>query len=136
MEPILSRCGYRCDLCLAYAPNVSAHPENQQKLSDGWFTHFGFRIQPEDILCDGCWSENSRLIDAGCPVRPCVIARGLQNCAYCNQLDCTLLAERLVVRKEIEQRLGASIPEEDYRDFIRPYENASRLQEIRSSLCK
>lgn len=37
MEEVLSRCGYRCDLCLAYAPNVQAHPEYRQTLSDGWF---------------------------------------------------------------------------------------------------
>ncbi len=37
MEPILTRCGYRCDLCLAYKPNVVAHPANRQKLSDGWY---------------------------------------------------------------------------------------------------
>jgi hypothetical protein len=43
MEPILTRCGYRCDLCLAYKPNVAENPSNQQKLSDGWFKYFGFR---------------------------------------------------------------------------------------------
>ena len=35
MEPILTRCGYRCDLCLAYKPNVAGNPSNRQKLSDG-----------------------------------------------------------------------------------------------------
>jgi len=30
MEPILTRCGYRCDLCLAYRPNIDANPENRQ----------------------------------------------------------------------------------------------------------
>ena len=54
---MLTRCGYRCDLCLAYAPNVSAHPENQQILSDGWFQYFGFRLPPEQIYCDGCLAE-------------------------------------------------------------------------------
>ena len=26
MEPILTRCGYRCDLCLAYRPNIMEAP--------------------------------------------------------------------------------------------------------------
>jgi hypothetical protein len=37
MEPILTRCGYRCDLCLAYRPNVERNPANRQVLSDGWY---------------------------------------------------------------------------------------------------
>jgi len=81
MEPILTRCGYRCDLCLAYRPNVEAHPSNQQKLSDGWHRYFGFLIPPEKIVCDGCMSEKPELIDQACPVRPCVIEQGLANCA-------------------------------------------------------
>jgi hypothetical protein len=36
MEPILTRCGYRCDLCLAYRPHATSNPGNQQILSDGW----------------------------------------------------------------------------------------------------
>ena len=30
MSEILSRCGYRCDMCLAYRANIQAHPENAQ----------------------------------------------------------------------------------------------------------
>jgi hypothetical protein len=51
MEEILTRCGYRCDLCLAYRPNVEADPANQQTLSDGWHKYFGFRIPAEQIIC-------------------------------------------------------------------------------------
>ena len=36
MEPIITKCGYRCDLCLAYKPNLEKHPENQ----------FGVMIRP------------------------------------------------------------------------------------------
>ena len=43
MKPTLTRCGYRCNLCLAYRPNIDEHPENRQKLSDGWHKYFGFR---------------------------------------------------------------------------------------------
>jgi hypothetical protein len=42
MEAILTRCGYRCDLCLAYKPNVLKNLENQKILSDGWYKYFGF----------------------------------------------------------------------------------------------
>ena len=133
MEPIYSRCGYRCDLCLAYKPNIEAHPENREILSDGWFKYFGFRIPPEQILCDGCREEDPRLIDKNCPVRPCVIEHGLENCASCAEYGCEKLQERLVVFEEVQKRYGSIIPEVDRNSFIHPYENRVRLDAIRAS---
>ena len=34
MEEIISLCGMRCDLCLAYNRNIEVHPENRQLISD------------------------------------------------------------------------------------------------------
>ncbi len=133
MEPVLTRCGYRCDLCLAYRPNLESNPDNRQILSDGWFTYFGFRIPPEEILCDGCLAEGARLVDTACPVRPCVIERGLPNCAACGQYICAKLEERMVSREEVRQRMRAEIPEEDFQRFVLPYENKPRLEEIRAA---
>lgn len=132
MEAILSRCGYRCDLCLAYAPNVAAHPDYPQLLSDGWFRYFGFRIPAEQIRCDGCLSGSTRLIDAGCPVRPCVLARGYDNCSQCTEYGCDRLQDRLVVFEEVERNAGTTISPEDRARFIRPYENRERLEKLRN----
>ncbi len=132
MEEILSRCGFRCDLCLAYRPNVEAHPENPKLLSDGWHRYFGFRIPPEEILCDGCWAENGRLIDRNCPVRPCVKERSLANCAACREYACARLHQRLVDGEELAARATSPIPAEDRERFIRPYENKRRLEELRA----
>jgi hypothetical protein len=133
MEPVLTRCGYRCDLCLAFRPNVENQPSYQQKLSDGWFKYFGFRIPPQQVICDGCMSENPMLIDQGCPVRPCVIEKGLVNCAQCEHYICEKLTQRLVVLKEIKDRFNLEISEDDYLCFIRPYENRKRLDGLRDS---
>ena len=134
MDPVLTRCGYRCDLCLAYKPNVENNPSNKQRLSDGWHTYFGFRIPPEAICCDGCMALDPKLIDQKCPVRPCVIERGLDNCSQCDDYVCENLTERLVVYEEVKHRVKAEIPEEDYLCFIRPYENKRRLDAIRTSI--
>jgi hypothetical protein len=106
---------------------------NQQKLSDGWFKYFGFRIQPENILCDGCMDDPARLIDQGCPVRPCVLEKGLDNCAACNEFICDKLKERIVVYEDVKQRVGQDIPEGDYTCFIQPYENLRRLEAYRKT---
>ncbi len=133
MEAILTRCGYRCDLCLAYRPNVAANPSNRQKLSDGWFKYFGFRLPAAEICCDGCMADEPKLIDTSCPVRPCVIERGLDNCSQCEHYVCEKLAQRLVVYEEVAGRIGAEITEDDYRCFIEPYENKRRLDVLRLS---
>ncbi len=133
MDAILSRCGFRCDLCLAYRPNVEEHPENRQALSDGWQRYFGFRIPPEAIVCDGCWTEHGQLLDATCPVRPCVAGRGLASCAGCDEYVCDRLRDRLVDADELAARAGAPIPAADRERFIRPYENRRRLEQLRQA---
>jgi hypothetical protein len=133
MDAILTRCGYRWDLCLAYAPNVTRNPADREKLSDGWFKYYGFRIPPERILCDGCMAQDPRLIDKACPVRPCVIERGLENCAPCDEYVCDRVAQRLVTYEWVKERVGDTIPEDDYLCFIRPYENERRLEALRTA---
>ena len=128
---ILARCGYRCDLCLAWRPNV-AKKDRRALLSDGWHKYFGFRIPPERIVCDGCTAPGQpRLVDTACPVRPCVLSRGLDNCGQCCDYVCCRLKERLVDRKELEKKIGRPVPEEDYDLFVRPYESRARLDRIR-----
>jgi len=133
MDPILTRCGYRCDQCLAYRTNVENNPDNRTKLSDGWYQYFGFRIPPEQIICDGCMTENPQLIDQSCPVRTCVMEWGLDNCSQCEDYICKKLTQRLVVYKEIKDRLNNEIPDDDYLCFIQPYENKMRLEALRNS---
>jgi hypothetical protein len=133
MEQLLSRCGYRCDLCLAYRPNVEANPANQQMLSDGWHKYFGFRIPAERILCDGCLADNRRLIDKACPVRPCVIQRGMANCSECPDYSCDKLGDRVVVYETLAAKHLSPIPAEDRARYIAPYENKARLELLRSA---
>jgi hypothetical protein len=70
MTEILTRCGFRCDLCLAYKPNIEKHPENKQKLSDGWHKYFGFRIPPDEIYCEDCMAEEIPEEDYLCFIKP------------------------------------------------------------------
>lgn len=132
MSEILTRCGNRCDLCLAYQPNIETHPENRQKLSDGWFKYFGFRIPADEICCAGCMTDGPRL-DGDCPIRPCVLGKGIDNCSQCDDYVCEKFKQRMVTYEDIKQTVSEDIPEEDYRCFIQPYENKLRLDSIRST---
>jgi hypothetical protein len=129
---ILSKCGYRCDLCLAYAPNVEKN-DRRIELSDGWFRIYGFRIDPDSIVCEGCVSSDSpNVIDKECPVRPCVVSRKIENCAYCDEFVCEKHKQRGVSREDVENRLGRRTDETEYELFIRPYESERRLRSIQT----
>lgn len=131
MEEILSLCGMRCDLCLAYRPNLERHPENRQVLSDGWFKYFGYRVPTDEIECDGCFPDGGPTLDSSCEVKPCVTKRNLETCAGCEEYICDKLAKRLVTFKSIQEKFEQPIPDVDRQRFIFPYENAARLVKLR-----
>jgi hypothetical protein len=68
----VSFCGYRCDLCPAYAKNVDTLAK-RTTVRKGWNTFFGFDVPEERILCVGC-SEKGGHLDTECPVRPCALS--------------------------------------------------------------
>jgi len=135
LNEILTRCGYRCDLCLAYKENI-IKDDNRALLSDGWYKYFGFRIKPEDILCDGCLKdecENVKLMDNTCPIRPCVKDKKYDNCSQCDQFICDQFKERLVDYDDIKLK-HPHLSVDEYRLFIRPYENGRRIKALKGKI--
>jgi len=134
MAEIIARCGYKCDLCLIYRENLRKDAQNRQKFRDAMEEYYGDKLTLEECHCDGCMtpdSENPVRITKDCEVRPCVMARSIENCAYCVQYPCQTLEKRFVERRKVEERYGSPIPEEAYRLFIMPYENKRTLDGIR-----
>lgn len=129
-KQILTRCGYRCDLCLAYKDNIYTD-DQREFLSDTWHKIYGFRIPANEIYCEGCISsDNPKLIDNDCPVRPCVIEKGLENCSQCADYPCGLFNQRKVIYEDFAK--DKNISKKEYSRCIKPYENKMRLDEIRS----
>ena len=132
MKEIISRCGYRCDLCLAYK---TKNKDKLRKFSDGIFKYYGIRLSLEEFYCDGCMAddkENPKLIDTECKVRPCVIKKELENCAFCDQYPCKDLETKMIDSKKIAKKFEKPIPDEAYKLFIKPYESRTVLDRIRT----
>lgn len=129
---ILTRCGYRCDLCHAFKDNI-LKDDKRELLSEGWNKVFGIEIKPEDIYCEGCLSCKSelKLIDGECQVRSCVQARGIENCSQCEAFLCEILERRLVRYEDLEAKLDFKISRSERKNFIEPYENYDRLVNLR-----
>jgi len=132
-KEILARCGFRCDLCLAYKDNIENN-DQRQFLSDGWHKIYRFRIPPDNIYCDGCINAECltpKLIDKDCPVRPCVIEKGIENCSQCDDYICDKLKDRIVVYEDLLKRDDIKISRKEYINFIKPYENKKSLEALR-----
>lgn len=129
---ILTRCGYRCDLCLAYAENIKNN-DQRALLSEGWRKIFGIDLQPEEVFCEGCLtcSADPILVDKSCLVRPCVISKGIENCAQCDDYPCDILETRLVRYEDWVEKLPFTLSRSDRKNFIKPYENVVRLTALR-----
>jgi len=130
MEPIISKCGYRCDLCPAYESNLKSDA-NKQIMCDAWAKYLGSSIPPEAITpCAGCLAGDG---DETCLVRPCANEKNLDNCAYCEQFACDKLKARMSFVEEKVKGLS-NIPEKDYNLFIKPFFGEQCLLKIRESL--
>ena len=130
MEAIIAKCGYRCDLCPAYEPNVKSDADIK-RMCDAWAKYFGFQIPPEEFSgCAGCIKEGA---DPNCPVRPCAIEKDVENCAHCDQFACDKLKTRV---NFVEEKIKdfSNIPQDDYDLFIKPFISKERLLKIRESL--
>ena len=132
-QEILTRCGYRCDLCHAYKENI-LKDDKREMLRAGWRRIFGINLKLEEIYCEGCISSNCddiKLIDSGCKVRPCVINKGYENCSQCEEFICEILEKIIVKYDDLINNSEKKISRSDRKNFIKPYENYNRLVEER-----
>lgn len=124
----LSKCGYRCDLCPAYAGNIKSDGD-RAAVSRGWKRLFGFEVPPEKVECAGCQNDGWHA-DTQCPVRPCAIEKGVGICAYCKEYECDALKTRTGFLADY-LKSDADLTAEDTERFVRPYESRKRLHALR-----
>jgi len=134
MLDIIARCGFKCNLCLIYRDNLKKDERNRQKFRDGLEKYYGEKLALEECYCDGCMtddSDNPVRITTDCKVRPCAIARGVENCGYCDRYPCPVVEKKFIDRGKVEEKYGGPISEDAYRLFIMPYESRQVLDRIR-----
>ena len=128
----LAMCGYRCDLCKAFSGNVSQRDERGE-LSKMWKKYYDIDSSAQDIHCDGCrcGAPGVRL-DDGCPVRPCVLEKGLNHCGECGEFPCAVFTRRKGHSPEdAKAALGDAFDMEEYETYLRAYDNKTRLEALR-----
>jgi hypothetical protein len=137
MAEMIARCGFSCHLCLAFRENNKNHAD-QVRVANGWLEYFGLDIPPEKIRCDGCLPDDSGEFDfpdQNCAIRLCVVEKGLENCAYCEDYPCEKLEARMSSVEKVAKRFQGTIKQEGYDNFIAPYDARKTLDGIRKKAC-
>ena len=131
-KPILSKCGFRCDLCPVHESNLKSEAD-KKIMCDAWGKYLDDEVKPEDIsICSGCQAEGKQG-DKTCPVRPCAAEKGVDNCAHCGEFACEKVEKRMNFVAEAVKNVS-NIPEPDFKKFIEPFFGGKHLSEIRKSL--
>ena len=128
----LSKCGYCCDLCKAYSPNILKN-DQRKGLSEMWKSCYDLDIPPENIHCDGCRCQKAeaKLIDTDCPVRKCDINEELSHCGECSNYPViNLIKERDYLQKKYKI-LKADYDVSQYNEYLLAYDNKTRIDEYR-----
>jgi uncharacterized protein YfkK (UPF0435 family) len=131
MEPMLSKCGYRCDLCPAHESNLKSEADKKM-MCDAWNKYLGGNIEPEVIsVCGGCQAEGKQG-DESCPVRPCALGRCVETCGHCEDFDCEKVKQKMdFVTQSVKD--PDNIDKDDYERYIKPFLGRENLEKIRKS---
>jgi hypothetical protein len=93
MSKMIAYCGLVCSGCPTFLATQNNDDVARKKTAALYAEKFGFDLKPEDINCDGCKSEQGKLIGycQACEIRQCCRAKGLENCAHCSDQPCESL---------------------------------------------
>ncbi|MCL5267331.1 MAG: DUF3795 domain-containing protein [Bacteroidetes bacterium] len=133
MGQVVARCGFRCDACMAYVGNNHSN-DDQVKVAAAWSKYFGLNIAPEKLHCNGCWGEQCAgkdLPDPSCPIRACVMERGMNTCADCYDYPCEKMESKMNGVEEVIRQFKGKITHEEFDTYMAPYDARKTLEEMR-----
>ena len=141
MSKLVAKCGIDCSACpWGPYPRKGMIAEEFERYRNNAKRILGYMpIKTPCLTCqtpDSKIPKGSKLPNRKCLIRQCVDKTGVANCAYCSRFPCDTVKATGGVwnRKNIEEKLGAPISDEEYHAFVEPFEGISRLEAIRASL--
>lgn len=87
---MIAYCGLACHECPAYIATKNDDRIKQGQIARLWSELFETVMKPEDVICDGCLSEDGRHFSHCklCKIRACAIEKRADNCAFCLDYPC------------------------------------------------
>ena len=108
MGKMIAYCGINCTECPAFIATQADSDLQRVKVAEIW-SQGDFLINPEQINCDGCKSDNGRLIFfcQECQTRQCCREKEYENCAYCDDYVCDKLSPVFNMAPDAKRTLDA-----------------------------
>ncbi len=95
MEKIIGYCGIICSDCPVLVATQKDDDIERKQVAEMFTKQYGKEYKPQDINCDGCLSDSSRIFSycSVCETRKCGREKKVRNCAYCPQYPCEKLSK-------------------------------------------
>ena len=95
MSKMIAVCGTVCSECPCFLATQKDDDAKRKETAETWSKMYNADIKPEDINCDGCMSDGTRIFNYCniCEIRKCAKEKSVENCAYCNEYACEKLTE-------------------------------------------
>lgn len=88
---MIAYCGLDCLSCRAYIATKENNLEKLKETAEFWSVGESEKYRPEDIRCDGCFSDRLHKFCYECPVRMSGREHDVENCAACGGYPCDKL---------------------------------------------
>jgi len=92
---MIGYCGIICSGCPVLIATQKDDDADRKRVAEIFAKQYGKEYKPEDINCDGCISNSSRILSYCnvCEIRNCGKEKDTKNCAYCPEYPCGKLSE-------------------------------------------
>ncbi|MFA5331980.1 MAG: DUF3795 domain-containing protein [Methanoregula sp.] len=120
---IRARCGFLCSSCAAYKKNVASE-DDKKKVSDGWQKLYRLDIPPSVMCCDGCLEPDENhphRIGMNCPIRTCVLNKGITHCGECGTFPCDLIEKHMASVENAVPRAREIMTGDEFHQYVDPY---------------
>jgi hypothetical protein len=104
---MIAFCGLDCSVCGAYLATINEDDNKRAEVAAAWSIEYNTDLKAEEIYCEGCRPGGKVYFGycSVCKIRKCGTSRGIQNCAYCDDYPCSLLADFLSKVPEAKSNL-------------------------------
>jgi len=116
--------GFSAAIAVLFKENIHSDAY-WERLSVVFRDLYGYAIVPEAVYCYGCLEpdENNprRLGTNRCPIRDCVLEKGITHCGKCDIFPCDLMERHLATIETVVAKAREVLTPEEFRDFVEPY---------------
>ena len=114
MGKMTACCGGSCDTCTILLATAEKDEEKKYQMrveiAQQIKEIYHQDCKPEDVTdCDGCRSPDERILapSRDCQVRKCVMQKGVENCAHCDEYVCKNLEDFFTKEPTAKETLEA-----------------------------